>query len=51
MQNKEIFLEWIRNYQIIKIRRRIKAGNILAEKLFHLREFYWAKGGGICYDD
>jgi hypothetical protein len=44
-----VFMGWIRKEEITMIRPRIEAGEKLAGKLSHIREYHWAFGKGMCY--
>jgi hypothetical protein len=50
VQDEGVFLGWIRAPYVPVIRPRVEAGEVLAGKLSHIREFYWAQGGGTCYE-
>jgi hypothetical protein len=50
VQAEGVFLGWIRASDITRIRPRVEAGEVFAGKLSHIREFFWAKGGGTCYE-
>jgi thiaminase len=40
MQDKRVYLKWIRSYQFTEIRKQIKAGKMIIEKLSYFREYY-----------